>query len=103
MYANSRNDSTARWSPDPESFSGLRKCKSHCAPEHHSCGRRYSRRFLRSPTGRQLVYAPWTPARTTEARPDPLSCAERIPKLHIHCSPSNPLCACTLLVLTGRR
>ena len=67
-----------------------------------SCGRRYSR-FLRSPTGRLLVCAPLTPARTTEARSDPLSCAERIPKLHIHRSPSNPLCACSLLVLTGPR
>ena len=34
MYENSCNDSTALWSPDPESFSGLRKRKSHCAPEY---------------------------------------------------------------------
>ena len=26
--------STTLWSPDPESFSGLRKRKSHCAPEY---------------------------------------------------------------------
>ena len=31
----------------------------------------------------------------------PPSCAERIPKVHIHRSPSNPLCACSLLDLTG--
>ena len=30
----SRNDSTTLWSPDPESFSGLRKRKSHYAPKY---------------------------------------------------------------------
>ena len=34
MYENTRNDSTTLWSPDPESFSGLCKCKSHCDPEY---------------------------------------------------------------------
>ena len=34
MYENLRYDPTARWSPDPESFLGLRKRKNHCAPEY---------------------------------------------------------------------
>ena len=34
MYENSCNGSTTLWSPDPESFSGLRKRKSHCVPEY---------------------------------------------------------------------
>ena len=34
MHENPRNDSTKLWSPDPESFLGLRKRKSHCAPEY---------------------------------------------------------------------
>ena len=34
MYENSCNVSTTLWSPDPESFSGLRKRKSDCAPEY---------------------------------------------------------------------
>ena len=34
IYENSRNVSTKLWSPDPESFSGLRKRKSGCAPEY---------------------------------------------------------------------
>ena len=36
-------------------------------------------------------------------KPDPLSCAERIPKLEIHCFPPNLLCAVGLLHLTGPR
>ena len=32
MYEDSCNVSTTLWSPDPESFSGLRKRKSDCAP-----------------------------------------------------------------------
>ena len=32
MYENLRYDPTVLWSPDPESFSGLRKRKNHCAP-----------------------------------------------------------------------
>ena len=34
IYENSCNVSTTLWSPDPESFSGLRKRKSDCAPEY---------------------------------------------------------------------
>ena len=34
MYENLRYDSTTLWSPDPEFVSGLRKHKSHCAPEY---------------------------------------------------------------------
>ena len=34
MYENLRYDPTTLWSPDPESFSGLRKRKNHCAPEY---------------------------------------------------------------------
>ena len=34
MYKNLRYDPTTLWSPDPESFSGLRKRKNNCAPEY---------------------------------------------------------------------
>ena len=34
MYENLRYDPATFWSPDPGSFSGLRKRKNHCAPEY---------------------------------------------------------------------